>query len=89
MDDAEEPDLYWNIPASRRKEILDLMATGGVKAYFCGHLHRNGGGRYRGMEVVASGPVGFPLGDDPSGYRIIEIEGDRIHHAYKPLRVGK
>ena len=89
MDDAEEADLYWNIPALRRKVILDLMVAHGVKAFFCGHLHRNGGGRYLGMEVVASGPVGYPLGEDPSGYRLIEIESDRIRHTYLPLKVGE
>jgi predicted phosphodiesterase len=88
MADPEEADSYWNIPSPRRQEILDLMVAGKVKAFFCGHLHRNGGGSHRGMDVVASGPVGYPLGEDPSGYRLVEIEGDHIRHTYMPLKVG-
>ena len=39
----DEPDSYWNIPVERRRPILDLLKAHGVRAFFCGHWHRNGG----------------------------------------------
>jgi serine/threonine-protein phosphatase CPPED1 len=84
----EEPDSYWNIPLDRRGPILDLLVEYGVRAFFCGHWHRNGGGWDRDLEVVVTGPVGYPLGDDPSGFRIVDVDDDRVGHRYVPLPVG-
>ena len=35
--------------------------------------------------MVTTGPVGYPLGDDPSGLRIVKVYRDRIEHAYYGL----
>jgi len=37
------------------------------------------------VEVVVSGPVGYPLGPDPSGLRLVEIGSDALRHCYLPL----
>jgi hypothetical protein len=29
--------------------------------------------------------VGLPLGDDPSGFRVVEVHEDRIEHRFVPL----
>ena len=34
------------------------------------------------LQMVTSGPVGYPLGDDPSGLRIVKVYDDRIEHEY-------
>ena len=34
------------------------------------------------MLMVISGPVGFPLADDPSGLRIVKVYDDRVEHEY-------
>lgn len=83
--DPHEPDSYWNVPLERRGVLLDLLDEHGVTTYFCGHWHRNGGGHYRGVEVAVTGPVGYPLGDDPSGFRIVEVEGRHVRHDYVAL----
>jgi serine/threonine-protein phosphatase CPPED1 len=85
---ADEPDSYWNIPLARRRPILDLLTAYGVRAFFCGHWHRNGGGWYGDLEVVVTGPVGYPLGDDPSGFRVVDVAGGRVEHRYVPLAVA-
>jgi serine/threonine-protein phosphatase CPPED1 len=85
---ADEPDDYWNIPRLRRNAILDTLNRFGVLAFFCGHWHRNGGGRAGGLEVAVTGPVGYPLGRDPSGFRIVDVDGDRLRHRYVPLDGG-
>ncbi|MDX1511002.1 MAG: metallophosphoesterase [Nitriliruptorales bacterium] len=83
--DPQEADDFFNVPRVRRDPLLDLLADHGVTAYFCGHWHRNGGGTHRGVEVVISGAVGFPLGDDPSGLRIVDVGPDGLSHTYVAL----
>jgi 3',5'-cyclic AMP phosphodiesterase CpdA len=81
----DEPDSYWNIPLERRRPILDLLHAHRVRAFFCGHCHRNAGGWDGDLEVVVSGPVGYPLGDDPSGFRVVDVDDERVVHRYLPL----
>jgi 3',5'-cyclic AMP phosphodiesterase CpdA len=84
----DEPDSYWNIPLERRRPVLDLLGAYRVRAFFCGHWHRNGGGWDRDLEIVVTGPVGYPLGDDPSGFRVVDVDDDRVEHRYVALAVG-
>jgi 3',5'-cyclic AMP phosphodiesterase CpdA len=81
----DEPDTYWNIPTERRRIVLDLLKGHGVRAYFCGHWHRNGGGWDGELEIAVTGPVGYPLGTDPSGFRIVDVHDDRVEHVYVGL----
>jgi serine/threonine-protein phosphatase CPPED1 len=81
----DEPDTYWNLPLQRRREVSALLRAFGVRAFFCGHWHRNGGGWDDGLEVVVTGPVGYPLGTDPSGFRIVTVTDDAVEHQYVGL----
>ena len=85
---VNEPDSYWNIPVARRRELLRMLQAFGIRAFFCGHWHRNGGGWDDGLEVVVTGPVGYPLGTDPSGFRIIDVADDQIDHRYVRLETA-
>lgn len=82
---SDEADEYFNIPTETRMRYLELFKKYGVSHIFSGHYHRNAFGTYDGMEMVTSGPVGQPLGADPSGLRIINISGGNIRHQYFPL----
>ena len=82
---ADEPDQYYNLPLARRRELLDLLEGGGVSHVFAGHYHRNALGRDGNLEMVTSGPVGRPLGSDPSGFRIVTVRGDDVTHRYYSL----
>lgn len=84
--DPDEDDDYFNIPVERRHLLLDLLADHGAAAFLCGHWHRNGGGTYRGLDVAVTGPVGYPLGDDPSGFRIVDVDAEGVTHQYVPLQ---
>ena len=37
---------------------------------------------------VTSGPVGYPLGLDPSGYRMVVVGGEGVEHEYRALEDG-
>lgn len=83
--EAAEPDQYFNLPLARRRDLLDLLEHSGVTHAFAGHYHRNALGRDGTLEMVTSGPVGRPLGSDPSGIRIVTVRGDGVTHRYYSL----
>lgn len=84
--DADEPDTPGPevrvIPRERRMVILDILRRHNVSGVFSGHWHRNAYASDGRMLMVISGPVGFPLGDDPSGIRVVNVYDDRIEHQY-------
>ena len=85
LDTVDEPDSYWNLPAERRTEVLALAGRAGVRIGFSGHWHRNHVATSAGFTQVISGPVGYPLGDDPSGYRIVDVGDGDVAHRYVPI----
>lgn len=82
---VDEPDDYWNLPVVRRRRVLELARRFGVRIGFAGHWHRNALAYDGGFTQVTSGPVGYPLGNDPSGYRIVDVDGAAIDHHYHAL----
>lgn len=87
LQEAGEPDDYWNLPLIRRRVILDLVHRYGVPLAIAGHWHRNSLACDGSFEMVTTGPVGYPLGADPSGFRVVEFDRGRISHRYEPLEV--
>ena len=85
LSSPDEPDTYWNLPAERRSTLLDLIHRHRITIAFAGHWHRNSLAYDGDFEMVTSGPVGYRLGDDPSGVRIVDVGPDRILHEYVPL----
>jgi len=78
----DEADQYFNIPLTRRAPLLNQFQQAGVRAVFAGHYHRNSHGQARAMEMVTTGPVGKPFGNDVSGFRIVTVHEDHIRHQY-------
>ena len=85
INQPDEADGYFNIPAKRRKEYIDLLKQYGVKYVFAGHLHKNATGTDGDFTIVTTGPVGKPLGKDPSGFRIVTLKGTEISYPYYSL----
>jgi 3',5'-cyclic AMP phosphodiesterase CpdA len=82
----EEPDEYFNIPMVRRSMYLDLFRQAGVKTLVSGHYHRNAIAKTGGIDMITSGPVGKPLGDNPqSGIRVFIVRDDGISHRFYSL----
>ena len=64
---------------------LILIFLAGVRYIFTGHYHRNAGGTYKNIEEVVTSAIGAPLGDDPSGFRIVSVNESAISHDYVPI----
>ncbi len=80
---ADEADQYFNIPAAIRARYLKLLHEYGVQHIFAGHYHRNAEGHDGDLDMVTTGPVGMPIGPDPSGFRIVKL--DTLDHPYVGL----
>lgn len=85
ISDIDEPKQYFNIQPKLRKEILDKFKKAGVKYIFCGHYHRNAGGKYGDLELVVTSAVGAQLGHDDHGYRVVRVTKEKLDHQYCSL----
>ena len=85
LNDPNEGDSYLAIPSERRSNIIDLIMAYEVSVVFTGHLHRNNYKKIGTTELVSTGPVGFPLGKDPSGIRHVQVDVNSITHKYLAL----
>ncbi|MEE8451030.1 MAG: hypothetical protein V3R99_03915 [Thermoguttaceae bacterium] len=79
---VDEPDQYFNVPGTRRKELLELFHRHNVTAVFSGHHHRNHRVKDGQLELITTASSGKPLGSDPIGLRIVKVFGGRIEHKY-------
>ena len=82
LENAGEPDQYFNIPTATRKRYLKLFHESGVTHVFAGHYHRNAYGRDGSLEMITTGPVGKYIGNDPSGLRVVMWSDAGIEHRY-------
>lgn len=85
LNNPDEKDEYFNFPEARRKKYLALFKEHDVRFVFAGHYHRNAGGHDGELEMITTGPVGRPLGLDPSGFRIITVDQGIVKHKYYGL----
>ncbi len=83
--EPQEDDSWAVIARAKRTVLLELFEQYRVSAVFAGHWHRCHYLDHKGMQLVTTGPVGYPLGDDPSGLRIVKVFQDRIEHQYYGL----
>ena len=88
MKSPREPDNAWSINKKYRIPLLEIAADHGIVANFAGHWHRNNVVENNGIEVISSGPVGYPLGHDPSGFRLVKVTAGGITHEYHSLETG-
>lgn len=79
---VDEPEAYSNIGHEHRLKYLSLFKIHEVDAVFSGHHHNNGLASYGGVQLVTTSALGKPLGDAPSGMRIVKIFSDKIEHEY-------
>lgn len=85
VDAPDEPDSYWNVATPARRAVLELLGRHGADLVLSGHLHRSAAARYEGVELVTAAAVGVPLGADPSGYLVVDVDEGRIEHRFVAL----
>lgn len=85
LKEPDEPDDYFNIPLGPRTKYLQLFEQYHVEYCFAGHYHRNANGDSPNFHVITTGPVGKPLGTDPSGIRIVTVHDGKMDSLYRPL----
>jgi 3',5'-cyclic AMP phosphodiesterase CpdA len=85
LKEPDEPEQYFNQPVATRKRILALLHRYGVRYVFAGHLHKNAYGMDGDIEMITTSAVGKPLGKDPSGFRIVKVDGGVIDQQYVPF----
>ncbi|KAI3383387.1 hypothetical protein SNEBB_002097 [Seison nebaliae] len=80
----EEDEIYFSLSIQSRKKILNKLYKAGVRHIFCGHYHRNVlTSCYDGeMQIIVTSAIGAQLGDDKSGYRIVQVNEKSIDHKY-------
>ena len=72
-DDIDEPEDYFNFPADKRRQYIDLFKSAHVSAVFAGHCHRTITCEYDGLRFYTAGPVGTPLGNGVSGFNLVKV----------------
>jgi 3',5'-cyclic AMP phosphodiesterase CpdA len=85
LTETNEKDGYFNIPIQKRLAYLNLLRRSGVRYVLAGHYHRNAHGIYQGIKMVTIGPVGKPLGKDPSGFEMVVVSNNKLTYSYVPL----
>lgn len=79
---VDEAEAYSNLGIEYRDKYLSLFEEHSVDAVFTGHHHNNGLNSYGNIQLVTTSAVGKPLGDAPSGMRIIKVYKEKIEHEY-------
>ncbi len=86
LERPDEEQSYWSVDKEQRRRALDLFVEYGVDLVLSGHLHRGAHGSYEQVELVTASAVGFPLGDDPSGFLVVDVAADGgVRHRYQAL----
>jgi len=85
LENPDEADQYFNLPREARRRFLPRFGRYGVAYAFAGHYHRNAYGEAPPFHVITTGPVGKPLGPDPSGIRVVAVRETTMESQYYGL----
>ncbi len=85
VEKATEDDGYSNFPKAERQKYLKLFKDSRVHYIFAGHTHHNYNPQDGDLEEVITSAIGLFLGPDPSGFRIVDINGMELQHRFYTL----
>jgi 3',5'-cyclic AMP phosphodiesterase CpdA len=85
LENPDEADQYFNLPREARQEYIPMFQKAGVAYAFAGHYHRNSYANSAAWHVTTTGPVGKPLGPDPSGIRVVIVRDSTMESQYYGL----
>ena len=84
LEKPDEAETYNSWPLETRARILALLHRYNIHYVFAGHLHHNLEANDGDLEIICTAAAGKPIGKDPSGFRIIELQGATLKHDYYP-----
>lgn len=82
---VDESTAYANIDLEYRKKYLEMFNANEVSTVFSGHHHNNNLKNYGSVQLVTTSALGKPLGEAPSGMRIIKVYAHKVEHEYYGL----
>ena len=80
-----EADQYYNIPTSKRTEVLGLLDQYDVAAILGGHTHKLILNDYNGTQLVNSETTSQNFDGRPFGFRLWNVDGGVPTHQFIPL----
>jgi 3',5'-cyclic AMP phosphodiesterase CpdA len=84
--EAGEPENYFNLPPSKRGELLSLFERCGVVAVLAGHTHTTTFSEHHGIQLVTSETTSKNFDKRPYGFRIWHVDAQRpYHNKFTPL----
>jgi predicted phosphodiesterase len=84
-DSVEEESAYFNLPLTKRKEILSLFKQNNVKAYLFGHAHKTIINKYENIELISGGTTSKNFDKTPLGFRVWKVSLDTIAQHFVEL----
>ena len=73
---------YWIFEEKIYSDFFNLFKKHKIEYIFTGHLHINLETKFEDTKIIATSAVGVPLGNDPSGYRIIDFENENLSYKF-------
>lgn len=80
----DEPEDYFNFPAEKRRQYIDLFKAYGVDAVFAGHCHEDYSTDFEGIRFITAGSVGNALGHGKPGYNVVNVTDTGIDAHFTP-----
>ena len=71
---------FWNTSAVT--DMQDLFKNHSLEYIFTGHLHINLETQFNKTKIIVTSALGVPLGNDPSGYRIIDFKNKKLSYDF-------
>ena len=74
---VDEPYEYYNLPESKRKDILRLCNENGVLIWLAGHTHTTSRRSYEHITILNGETTGRNFDNRPAGFRLLTIHPDQ------------
>tara|TARA_B100001094_G_scaffold171367_1_gene165718 strand:+ start:441 stop:1262 length:822 start_codon:yes stop_codon:yes gene_type:complete len=76
---------YWIFEEKIKNEFFGLFKDHKLEYIFTGHLHINLETSYNETKIITTSALGLPLGDDPSGFRVIDYKDGKLSYDFYPV----
>ena len=73
---------YWAFEKKINDEFFNLFENHSLEYIFTGHLHINLETQFNKTKIIVTSALGVPLGNDPSGYRIIDFKNEKLSYDF-------